>query len=1461
LPELTKNDGKKALSRSIIIKILIFTGLVGLSAAAMRPVQSALHAAMKHIRVNFISRIETATGMQIRYSSIRPTIFGSFDIRNLQLIKNENAFLSISRIRISFSLLELLRGKKAAVHSIQLDRPSVNIDWEKDREVFEFFSSLKKKDKNLDDDSEILEKIAEYFPGKPDFRIRNCFFVLTGGGKTYQIHDMNVDITGDGEKLFLAGSLDAEFKYANFFNKTFNVKTGIGINGECTVDFEEGAAQIVFSSLSSTLFDLRPVSIGAVFKDSVLNLRLLGENTSGGAHFDYNTETGGISAALNCRRFLLSDFVSFSDALKDADSLLSTAVTGGAFFEYEPGGVMRYNADLRGGDLFAVNARGNEKSVVVNEFRLHAPAKAAFFHGDLGFSGRTGFSPLTPSGTIYFDCFSLTGKEDFTAVFNVSNRNREIQISAEKAVMGQTVLDNVDIFMLPSAGDLGVLVSAFCENRASVNMEAALNYAPRQLEASLAINSLSIADIADILGPFANNLRVPAAGKGYMRNTLINAEFFFSTDFEYIMYNAPNVLIETGGMNGMLSFSGTNNQFILSEGIFKSEDRDFLVSARVNFSNPADLAFSFNASYLDFSWQVEGQILDRATLIIRDPNGLHVYGSASNSGALSGYLEGIDFPVPLNGKMVYLNFYITLRYTSQDFWSVDVARLMARDFNSPDGRDFLMVSGVVDHEGASFRNILYTDYAGDLAGGVDFSWDSDFSYIQFLINLTDGREDGEFYLMEGMLRDGRFNVAGTVNDMRLDRFFGWKSTAIVNGDISLSWESLESFNARINLDSLRVKTREIEILASAAVNFNNDEIIVRNLAFDYTGVRAVLPVLQISRAENFAKASADIKGIVLQKRFEGKVELDADFQHIGSWVDIGQALSSINGSIRTENILYGDDEQEPFDFKFARNRGELSVSGGPGNMIRLEMDNEGNFFTSLSAPLPIRSTVSGKFRNGIIDAHCADLFMDLPAFWAMMPPVSGFTIDGGYVTAKVDIRGPIINPQFFGTGRGSSLRIQVPDYVGRDIRPVPFNVNFEGNEMTFSQVETVVGGGGGLVNGWFRFENWVPGNLGLEISIPQETPVPYKLNITGFLATGDASGNLFLTLDNSIMEIKGELYANNAELGLSIDDIIQGRAESDSFYDSGVSAVVNMTVTTGSMVEFIWPNTGMPILRANLEMGTVLVVSADTLSRQYSLNSDVKIRGGEVNYFDRSFYIRQGNLVFRENELQFAPRLNARAEIRDRTDSGPVTISMIIENEPLLNFVPRFEASPVLTQLEIYSLLGQSFYGIGGSESADSAQRIILTSTTDLLTQIVANNDILSQFVNLRQFERQIRNLLRLDMFSVRTRILQNAVVSGAAGLGQGQPPVDRNNRVGNYFDNTTVFIGKYIGQDMFVQGMLSMRYDENNMALGGLRFEPDFGIELQSPFFNIRWDFFPYHPENWWVNDNSITLTWSRSF
>jgi hypothetical protein len=68
---------------------------------------------------------------------------------------------------------------------------------------------------------------------------------------------------------------------------------------------------------------------------------------------------------------------------------------------------------------------------------------------------------------------------------------------------------------------------------------------------------------------------------------------------------------------------------------------------------------------------------------------------------------------------------------------------------------------------------------------------------------------------------------------------------------------------------------------------------------------------------------------------------------------------------------------------------------------------------------------------------------------------------------------------------------------------------------------------------------------------------------------------------------------------------------------------------------------------------------------------------------------------------------------------------------------------------------------------------------------------------------------------------------------------------------------------------MVSLRYDEmvnsrvglprpgGGLSIGQYTLEPEIGIELSSPLFDIRWNVAPLHIENMFIDDMSFTLTW----
>jgi hypothetical protein len=1466
LPLVSTGNGNKKIPFQIIAQILIFSGLIVLGLLVLWPVRRALHGGMIGVRDGIISRMETVIGRKIRYSSISPSILGAFDIRNVRIVGADDVpVLQAAHFRLSWSLMELLRGRARAIRSIRLESPVLSLDRERDGDIIRLLQSLNTGERDAPDG------IAALLPARLSVRVRGGQCFVRNGGDRFDIQELNVNAELTEERIVFDGRWNAGVALARIIGEPLETRIAMRVNGDFSSSLQDGSAAITIPSVSGDVLRMRPLGIDLTLENKVLGLR----KTAGPLPFDffvdYGLEAGNIFARFSCENFMLRELISFSGEWEGAGRLLDIAGSGAASFERDQSGKVSYRIDLAGaipknevkgraaGASFEIAAGGDEKLAQVEAFRFFMPQTAdgnGFFHGELGFRGSIALDPLAPNGVLTLGRIGLSGQETVSAQFTVSTQGREINLFSETASIGQVDLSALNASFTPLSGDWGFAVSALRFRNteswsdvrlSSFSLEGSMSRESRQLEASLLLDAFSAADLSDMLRPFTKEPAAPAPLLGLWRNVSITSEIFFTAGSDRLLYNAPRFIVAYEGgksMVGLVSVSGTNQRFELSEGRIIVGNDALLFSGRSEFASPLNISFSLNANYRELFYYLDGFLLNRRSLSVQGSHGFRMSVTAADGGSFSGSLEGREIPVPYRGHPASLSFFASLRYHSPASWSMTLDNMELLDIASPAGPARLKLAGGANQNGAVFPLMQYGDSLGPLSGRADISWTEDFSGCSGSLTMEAGQER---YRMEGVFGDGELGCIVSGSRMRLDRLFEGMGNALADGNARISWDLNRSFRAELTLDSFSARLQERELRASAHAVLDGGEFLVRDMRFNLAGFEGTVPLFRVNRIEGIAETRTELGGFAGGRRLEGTVSLDTRFKPIDSWFEIGGALGFFNGVIHAENIRYADlGPPETFDINFSRGNGAISVSGGPKNMLRFQMDREGNFYAGLSSPFPVRGTAIGSVSNKTINARCGDLYIDLAELWKLLPRNLDIELAGGYVTASVDIRGPLADPEFFGAARGSSVRIRVPRFITQDIRPIPFTVAIEGNEMRFGPLPATVGSGAGTTTGWFRFDRWIPNIFNMEITVPRESPIPFGFDITGFLAHGDAFGKLNLAMEDMVFGVSGDLVAGNTEISLDSEEINRTR-EQELFSDVQFPVMVNLNVSTGPTVEFLWPSSDFPILRANPDMGTKVHVAADTTARQFSVTSDIKIRGGEIFYFERSFYIRSGTLVFRENERNFDPRLTARAEVRDRTADGPVTISMIVENAPLLSFTARFESTPSLSQVEIFALLGQNLTGSQIDADTGSIQSAFLSSTADLF----------AQFLLVRQLERQIRNFMRLDMFSVRTNILQNAILN-AQGIAQN--PVDRRG-AGNYFDNTTVFMGKYFGQDLFVQSMLSMRYDANQASMGGLRFEPDIGIELQSPLFNIRWDFVPAHPENWWVNDNSITLNWSWTF
>jgi hypothetical protein len=1449
----------KIIPFRLFAQILIFSALVALAVAILMPIQQAIQGGMISIRDDLITRLERQIGRKIRYSSISPSLFGSFDVRNVSIMGyDDNPVLTMSRFNVAYSLLDLLRGKVQAIHSVRIDTPFVNLNTTRDQDLIEMFKNLKSGQ------GDSPQPVAALFPGKLMVRVRNGKCVVLDGRDQFGIDALNMNIEIERSRMILDGRWDVGITVDNvLIGEPVSLYAAMRVSGSCRTDMEEGEAVLSIPAITGDVVSVDPIAFGFTLEDHVLRVGKMPNNLPFDFFLAYWLDDGKIDAQFECADFTLRELISFSGKLENVRRLLDIASSGTASFARGDDGGLGYAVNLAGTAqdadsryvraAFEIAIEGDEQYARIDTLRLSIPPveknAAAFFFGNVRFSGGVGLNPIAPDGILYLDEFSRFGKNGLYANVAISTRD-STRDSTREGVSGREIwcealdrgqgLGAFSARLRPAGDDLGFTVFARGSQGGSLSLEGNSNSPSRRVEASLRLDSFSMGDLALMTLPFTRSALVPAPLKGLLDGTVVTTEVAVATDFSHIAYNAPRFAVANGagkGLSLLASLSGTERYFELNGSRFTWGEDMLLLSGKAEFADTEDMQFSVNIIYRDIDYYVEGEVLEGKSVNIQGSHGLEVSLRASGGG-YTGLMRSDGFPVPFLGYPAYCAFLARLQYNSTASWSMDLERFELTNITGPAGLAQIRISGSANQSGVDFPVLYYRDPLGPLSGTANASWDTDYSAIYGMAVMGDGAEN---YHITGSFENDRYYFTFLGSSIRLDRAFrGVK--AVASGDMRFSWDSSTSFRTECNLYSIAGTLYGKEFGATASAVLEREAFSARG-TFSFHEIQGEVPYFRINSEEGIVQTSAAIQGLAGDKPIESSMLLTADFKPLQSWLNVKEILSSVSGNIHFDRYRYGIEGQtQVFGINFSHSDGAFAVSGGPRNMIRFQLERDGSFYGGLSNPSPVRGTISGTIDKKTINAGIADLYVDLGELFKLLPNTEKFYLTGGYVNASVDIKGSLTDPEFFGSARATSLRIKIPDYLREDVRPIPFNIAMDGSEITFGPVAAAVGNGAGTVSGLFFFDRWIPNIFSVDINIPRETSIPYGFDIGGFIARGDAAGKLNVSMDNLIFDISGELYANNTEMGINHSEMT-GPGSTDLYSRAKIPFVLDLIVSTGPVVEFVYPSSRFPILRANPDIGTRLRVTVDSLTQQFSLVCDVKIRSGEIFYFERSFYIRSGTLMFRENELNFSPRLTARAEVRDRTENGPVTISMIVDNAPLLSFTARFESTPSLSQMEILALLGQNITGNQFGEDADTAWRSAISSASDFAAQLYI----------VRQFERVVRNFTRLDMFSIRTQVLQNVFLMSTGIL----QPVDRIGGVGNYFDNTTVFGGKYIGQDMFVQGMLSMRYEGER----GVTFAPDIGFELQNPLFSIRWDFIPTHPENWYINDNSITLIKSWSF
>ena len=1466
---------KVQFRRRIWLEILVFLALVGLTALVLKPLEAYLGTLMGIARDALISEAESALNRNIRYGSANPSIVGFLEIRDVSVFREGEApALTLKRFTLGYSLGALIAGKRGgAIRSVRLEGLDLVYD--------------------LDRDQDLAALFTRSAPGGPFelsgdclFQVREGSLLIKKGARSLRVSGLSFDGALRNGRVVLDGSWHTEASLAGFAGGLNSVVVDGVLNGDFAGDFSDGGLVLGVSALRGDTFELGNLSFNLSVKDNLAEFT----NTGGtfGLRLAYDLDRGAFSGEFKpgAEGFALRKILSLTGEWEPYDPWLDTALSGVLSFSSDPEEGMRYTFNLEGKGgraplaAFDLAGSGNADRLVLDRCNLE------FRAGKLSYSGDLLFRPLLPEGTLVFSGLGFSGGQGLNGELRLTRDGRSLDIFGENFELGRTPLSAVSGGIRWDPSDSDALFGGFncrlellrfrnIESYENVEMSSlSLNASyesdpagngPGRLEGSLALEAFLLEDLLDMAEPFYGTA-LPFPAREAAGSIILTTELFISTDFVHVSYNAPNcVAVYDGFWDTFVvsSLSGTDRRFEISNGRVSWKDGSAELRVLADFANPDDISFLVEANYRNFAYYFEGAFFDRRTITVRGSYGMSLYLSGDEASGYSGYAYVASLPLPFRGRTGYLHFDTSVQYVSSSFWNVGINRVQFRENENPSLQyTSLLFSGRADQNGLEIERLNYADRLGELSGSVHAEWEEDFSSASALFSLEGG--SGERCVMEMSWRSGfdqgRAVFSARMLDVKLERFTDAGKNARLSGIISGVWEGSDSYSISLNLESTEPFGENPDsFFVSGSINPRRIDL---SSNFRFGGLSARGLAVSLDRSLSRVQASGLLEGAVNKQPVGLYATLNADFAPVNSWFALAAALRSFSGKLKVESAHIGDLKlEEPCLFDFSRTPGEnggseIRLSGGPGDMLNFELLGDGSLYADLAYPSPLRGSIAGTLKDLYVDVFASDVYIDLPLIWAMLPIEKPVVFTGGFITGETRIAGSLSDPEFFGSAWGSSVRLVVPGYIGAEIGPGSGSITLEGSEISFGPIKARCGNGRGEITASIRFNRWVP-SFDIGIRVPETGPIPFGFDIAGVKTKGDASGFIGFNMENSeLLTITGDIHAENTEITLNAEEleaIREGRGEKNGKLD----IVSDITITAGKRVEFIWPNEDFPVLRAYGASGSGIRVAADTRIPLFALDGEIALQGGEIYYFQRSFFVREGKVFFNGRDSSVDPYISMRAEIRDRVDEGPVVISLIVDYSPLSSLVPRFESIPALSQLEIYSLLGQT-----PPEGQQS----------EVMVRVMV--DALQQFTVVRRVERGIRDALGLDMFTIRTQLLQNALLqvlgTGRGGTGgSGLAPARDRDAIGNYLDNTSVFMGKYIGSDLFTQFRLSLRYDQYREEFGGLWLEPDIGLDLRTPLANIRWSITPKHPENLLtsdaiselVSDQSLSLIWRWTF
>ena len=1424
-------------------------------------------------REEAIDGLFTLLNRNVSYRDISPSLLRAIEIRDLTIYSGDTPdqpLMSIRRLRLRYSLTRLLTSLDpvASLREVQLVDSRLTVDLERDQELVQVLQAIGLAAGGTGDSAPVEGVVL------PPVTLAgvNLGVTLQGTGFRMELGDLFFRVrAGERLRVTARGSARAwpPARTHGLPDSGRHLDADFRVTGTAAPDLSDAELTVRLAELTSGEFQAEPLDLRVTLSEDRLQVVRNQDRIPLDLMLDHDLSSGRSELTFAATGLNLADLLRFDQQHSVFSLLPGATVSGTGRWAHDPDLGMAYEAKLSGHvsagtdtppAAVTLAAHGDDARVELSKLTVETA------EGGLDFSGDVLLDTLVPQGELAIRSLQVRAGEKLNAEVSLTRgEDGAMALRSRRLALDETVFRRFDLDLRPAtAAPLTYRFQVHAEVQQdfanSIDGEGLIDFseAPR-LELAATFEDLD-AGILQRLVAAPGEQRPWSAGS--LDALLVSGSVDSATDFETVAVRAPGLrLHDSADPDNRLQLSLTANERGMRLDGLAAEWLGLEIRGQAQLTRAADqvdLALALTVNEIPYELRLTHTPGRGITA-----TGSHALEFAAEYDAeeleFSGSAVRLPLPLPFAEVPLEATLAFSGRFASPEAWSLHSDAVTLHRLPLVDQTDMHVEVGVrADSGGVRLEPVVIRDRFSELRGSGSVALPARADEVAAQFSLADAQR-AERYEVALRLAGGTLDATARVRGLPLQRLGELPLSGALHADLRATgpWKDL-AWQAALELHHGRLNDEDVALAAALERSAAGMEL--RDLRFDFLSHRlrngSGALRSESGRLEFAADYSAEYFGdpVTAHLRFAA-ADLKLDPER-----SLREALSAgLSGQLSVERVQVAGAALDPWRLRLAAqhvrepgvgaggrpSEAEALVvrfAGGPHDAFAGQVSTGGGFALQVQeGPYPLHGSASGSVVGGHINAvvEIADADARVVNEVLSLAPIS---LRAGTAHGSARVTGPISDPDFWGEitlAGGVAESPLSPQPVG------PFRARLSLDEKQVSISGFVPDGVAALplsVRGSATVERWTPALFALDLATTGPSGIPISYQFGPMLFDGIAAGAVTVTGDSGTVTIDGEVEAVSAEVSLVEIEPVTGTDD---------SLQVEVAVTTGRSVEFTWPSPQFPVLRLLLVPSEAVQIGYDGRSGDVSVQGDLSVRGGDLFYFNRQFLLREGQISFTGDETSIDPRLQVRAEARQRDPQGEPVRIILEADTTLSRFGPdtvRLSSDPPQSALVLDALLRDPLVRGDGPDDGGAAGMSAAAFSGDLLAQVAL----------LRPVERALREALGVDMVSIRSQFVQNLVLDGfgasdATGVGPG---------TGNPLDNTSLSFGKYLGSDLFLTMLLRLdapgsQPDDDLPLLSDI----ELSLEWATPFFMLEWSFLPRNLNTLFVTDNSISLRWGWSY